>query len=170
MIFKARAPLDVAAMLQTLQIREDEVDVDLSIERATSSQYDGVALYTKESTAWLFGCSSFSCNCSFEAELTETERQLASLSRAGDVFLFHINGHSDTYGWALFQAGARTCVRLFLPTDDEPVEYSDGTVPEGFDQPPNETGIFEIFGDFGGMGMFDLYEYARRRFEEEQAG
>jgi hypothetical protein len=166
LIFKAHDTLDVPAMLNALAIREDEVEHDPSFESATSSRYRGIGMYTKARTAWLFGFLGLSAGCAFEAELTETEQQLAALSQAGDVLLFHLHGHSGTYGWALFQRGARACVRLYAPTSDDPVEFSDGVAPVGFDQPANEDGIFELLGDFGGMSMYDLYEHSTRHRDD----
>jgi|GEM_PF-1367841 len=126
----------------------------ISMEEASSTEYRGVGIGRTDNLAILFS-KDLLYTCSFgETEVSDLEERLQDLSRNGGILCFGLDSISDTYGWALFEAGERVAGMsasdgVVLSVYGRAAKYDPSSVP-------NEDAVVRVIEQFSGYKWVEL--------------
>jgi hypothetical protein len=153
-IVKSKVKVSNNDLLNMLGRSDYEYTEDISLERATSGQFYGVAVARVKNILMILGRDlpySFSLE---DDQLSFADDAFIRLSENGDVLCFLSDSISSTYGWAIFSGGRRARVKTvsvgrLLHEVGVPTSYEDGIEP-------NDEGIFHLIEHFTGYSFYEL--------------
>jgi hypothetical protein len=154
LILKNGSMLKNKYMLKILGHGQYTYSGDLLLEEATSGSFNGIAFARVGAMLVVMG-RDIAHSCSFEEdEISEVDKNLGVISKAGDILCFLINSVSDTYAWSIFSGGIRTTAKSaaggeLISEFGSPTKYDDALEL-------NEQGMITLLENFTGYDFIDL--------------
>jgi hypothetical protein len=115
-IIKCANPLSDKTILNLLDKNDlRKIDV-VSLEEATSSSFEGMAIARTKRLTFIIGRDVAYSLALEDPELSVVDKNLENKSRESEILGFLINSVAATYAWAIFQNGQRTRLKCIADT------------------------------------------------------
>ena len=115
-IIKCENPLSDTAILNLLDKKDLRQLGVVSLEEATSSSFEGMAIARTEYLTFIFGRDVAYSLALEDPKLSIVDKNLEIKSREGEILGFLINSIAATYAWTIFQKGKRTRLKCIADT------------------------------------------------------
>lgn len=142
-------------ILQMLGRKDYYYDEEVSLEKAISSSFQGIAIARVSELLLLFGADiAYSCSFGEKNELSETDEKMKQLSKQGDILCFITNSVASTYAWSVFSKGQRVRTKAIeeqeiLSEVGEVTAYEKGITMD-------DQGIILLIENFTGYSFIEL--------------
>lgn len=115
-IIKCENPLSDNTILNLLDENDlKKIDV-ASLEAATSSSFEGIAIARTKRLTFILGRDVAYSLALEDPKLSVVDKNLEVKSKDGEILGFLINSIAATYAWVIFQKGKRTRVKCIADT------------------------------------------------------